>query len=119
MILVVDDQVEVRQMIVRMLHHAGFDAIDAGDGHEALTLLTRGLNPSAIVLDLWMPIMDGWEFLERAKPSMPVIVISGITEGLHALPGCVAKLLKKPISIEELVAAIKGCRIEPSPSAQH
>jgi CheY-like chemotaxis protein len=52
-------------MVVRMLPQAGFEPIEVANGAEALALLQRGLSPSVIVLDLWMPIMDGWEFLAR------------------------------------------------------
>jgi CheY-like chemotaxis protein len=119
-VLVIDDEAEVRQVIVRMLHGAGLDVIDAANGQEALGLLEGGLLPAVIVLDLWMPIMDGWEFLERARPSAPVIVLSGLGQEVHPLPGCVVKLLTKPVGLEELATAIRKVRdLGPSTATRH
>lgn len=113
----IDDEAEVRQVIVRMLHGVGIDVVDAANGRDALGLLERGLLPAVIVLDLWMPIMDGWEFLSRARPSAPVIVLSGLGQEVHPLPKCVVKLLTKPVGLEELAATIRKVRdLGPPPS---
>ena len=107
-VLVIDDEAEVRGVIVRMLQDVGMDVVDAANGQDALALLEGGLRPSAIVLDLWMPIMDGWEFLSRAQPTAPVIVLSGLGKDVHPLPKCVVKLLTKPIGLDVLVDAIRN-----------
>ena len=115
-VLVIDDEAEVRQVIVRMLHGVGIDVVDASNGQDALTLLEGGLRPAVIVLDLWMPIMDGWEFLSRARTSAPVIVLSGLGQEIHPLPKCVVKVLMKPVGLEELVGAIrKAAPVQPNP----
>jgi CheY-like chemotaxis protein len=108
MVLVVEDEPDVREVVVRMLQLAGFESVDVANGAEALALLQGGLSPSVIVLDLWMPIMDGWEFLERAQPSAPVIVLSGIAEAVNPLPRCVVKVLTKPITPGSLESAIRS-----------
>jgi len=105
---VIDDEAEVRGVIVRMLQDVGMEVVDAANGQDALALLEGGLRPSAIVLDLWMPIMDGWEFLSRAQPAAPVIVLSGLGKDVHPLPKCVVKLLTKPIGLDVLVDAIRN-----------
>lgn len=109
-VLIIEDEPEVRQVTARMLMKAGFEVIDAANGHDAIALLEGGLQPSVIVLDLWMPVMDGWEFLERARPTAPVVVISGVAEQVSPLPRCVVKLLLKPIAFEPLVAAIRAAQ---------
>jgi two-component system OmpR family response regulator len=109
-LLVVEDQSEVRETLGTMLRKAGFDVVLASDGHEALTLLAEGLVPRAILLDLWMPVMDGWEFLDKARPAVPVIVVSGIGEPVYPLPRSVVKVLTKPIGIQDLVTAVKNLR---------
>jgi CheY-like chemotaxis protein len=107
LVLVVDDQAEVRRLIHRMLEHSGFEVAEAANGEEALGLLDAGVSPRVIVLDLWMPIIDGWEFLERTTTRAPVIVISGVEEETHPLPASVVRFLKKPIGREELLAALQ------------
>jgi CheY-like chemotaxis protein len=97
-LVVVDDEEGVREMFLEILRHAGFDGVGAGDGREALALLHSGLSPAVIVLDVCMPIMDGWEFLEQAPPSVPVVVVSGVrAEG--PLPTCVVQWLIKPLAM--------------------
>jgi len=118
-VLVVDDEAEVRQVIVRMLQGVGLDVVDAANGQDALALMEGGLRPSAIVLDLWMPIMDGWEFLSRAKPVAPVIVLSGLGQDVHPLPRCVVKLLMKPVGLDELVEAIRKVAPPQAGSSRH
>jgi CheY-like chemotaxis protein len=108
LVFVIDDEAAVRNVIVRMLRDSGFQVADASNGQDALALLQGGLTPAVILLDLWMPIMDGWEFLERARPQAPVIVISGISDQVQPLPACVVKLLRKPIGLEELTRAIRS-----------
>src|SRR5688572_32068442 len=93
-----------------MLHGVGIDVVDAANGQDALALLEGGLRPAVIVLDLWMPIMDGWEFLTRARPTAPVIVLSGLGQEVHPLPKCVVKLLTKPVGLDDLTAAIRKVR---------
>jgi CheY-like chemotaxis protein len=119
-ILVVDDDANTRDILKRSLIDAGYDPVLAKDGKEGLTKLDK--NPSLIVLDLEMPRMDGFEFLEnlislKAEKDRPnVLVYSGKdltdvqaellnqnVEGLikkdevsiNQLPGLVAKILKE------------------------
>ena len=80
-ILVVEDDADVREAIVSGLEHAGFEVVAAADGKMALDLLRHGIVPRAIILDLMMPVMDGWEFRRHqlADPTLaaiPVIVLS-------------------------------------------
>jgi CheY-like chemotaxis protein len=119
-VLVIDDEAEVRQVIVRMLHGVGIDVVDAANGQDAVVLLDGGLRPAVIVLDLWMPIMDGWEFLAKARPTAPVIVLSGLGQEVHPLPKCVVKLLTKPVGLEELAATIRKFRdLGPASDTRH
>lgn len=105
-VLVVDDRSEVRALLARMLEGDGFAVVEASNGEEALALLGHGLTPRVIVLDLWMPIVDGWEFMARARTRTPVVVITGVEEETHPLPACVVRFLKKPIGREDLRRAI-------------
>jgi CheY-like chemotaxis protein len=106
-VLIVDDDVPVRQMLARALAFERFVVVEAGNGQEALSLLrTGGRRPDAIVLDLRMPVMDGWAFrlVQQADPTIaaiPVVVLSGADS--HRFPelGAVAAL-EKPVAIAQL-----------------
>jgi FixJ family two-component response regulator len=62
-----------------------------------------------IVLDLWMPIMDGWTFLATAQPGVPVIVLSGVAD-VRPLPPSVAAVLMKPVGVPQLINTIRKVR---------
>jgi CheY-like chemotaxis protein len=108
MVLVVDDDPDCRDSIVCWLDHAGYRVVAATDGRTALDLLHYGVVPDVIMLDLRMPVMDGWSFRrhQRADPrhaSIPVIVVSadlGASE-LEGEPG-VHDVLPKPVEFEVL-----------------
>jgi CheY-like chemotaxis protein len=109
-ILVVDDEAEVRRLIVRQLRTAGFHVVEAANGEEALALIDGGLTPRVIVLDLWMPISDGWDFLARARPNVPVVVVSGLAGQITPLPPFVTKVVAKPFDCAQLVSAIQAAQ---------
>src|SRR5213075_2065863 len=80
-VLIVDDDPPILSGLSEFLQGEGYNVAVAGDGRAALDQLRRGLRPSVIVLDLMMPVMDGWDFRhEQMKDAelrdIPVIVIS-------------------------------------------
>ena len=113
-ILVVDDNDDTRAMYAELLSTAGFRVRLAASGEEALAAAEQQL-PSAIVMDLAMPGLNGWEATRRLKTGprtsgIPIIVLTA-----HALDhyrdvavaaGCDA-FLSKPCAIEDLVAEIR------------
>lgn len=88
-ILVVDDDCDQRSLLGELLTLAGYDVVVACDGQDALELLRSGLRPTVIVLDLAMPRMSGWAFLERLRgseqSSIPVLVTTGEVREPHPL----------------------------------
>src|ERR1700694_1520687 len=81
-VLLVDDDVAVRRTIARFLTIEGFTVVEANNGQEALTYLRTGAGASVIVLDLRMPVMDGWAFrreqrLDPLLEKIAVVVLSG------------------------------------------
>jgi CheY-like chemotaxis protein len=80
-ILVVEDDEDAREAMVALLQMKGYRAVPAGNGREALDYLEEAPAPDLIILDLWMPVMDGWHFRsEQIKnprlAHIPVIVVT-------------------------------------------
>jgi CheY-like chemotaxis protein len=116
LILVVDDDDPARDALVESLEACGYRCIGLGEGAAVLDLLKTGQTPAAIVVDLYMPGMDGFEVmsaLKAAASKAPIIVISGGMPGRAnellplALDLGAAAILRKPFAIAELDAAIR------------
>ena len=110
-ILIVEDNSDVRRLYAIGLNRFGFEVRLAANGAEALTRIEEE-RPDLMLLDVVMPIMDGWEVLARVNPPetrdpIPTVVVTGhpLPED-HELPTSVVGWLNKPISIEELIATI-------------
>ena len=109
MVLLVDDDEDVRDALGDLLKLRGFNLKIAGNGLEALQLLQNDGIPCVILLDLVMPVMDGWQFLKRLQSSpslssIPVVVISA-----HAAsnpPTGVNRIIAKPVDTDALYAAV-------------
>jgi CheY-like chemotaxis protein len=120
-ILVVEDEADLRALIVGLLRSDGYHAVGASDGEEALRLLREGrLRPCLILLDLLMPRMDGWAFcaVQRRDPGLadiPVIVVTGYAQDLASRPvlGAVATLTK-PFDLDKLLSVV-GAYCTPKP----
>jgi CheY-like chemotaxis protein len=115
-ILIVDDDVDIREVLVEALEDQGFEVVSAADGQEALTVV-RGLTapPSAILLDLMMPVMNGYEFLEQRRndavlASIPVAIITaGHGVDRDRLEN-VASIMRKPLDLPKLVDMLHEMR---------
>jgi CheY-like chemotaxis protein len=83
-ILVVDDDADSRTVEKEALIREGFDVVEAADGSEALSAVERQA-PDAVVLDLRMPVMNGWETARRIKKINAKIPVIAVTA--HALAG--------------------------------
>jgi CheY-like chemotaxis protein len=118
-VMVVEDDALIREMVVEILGDVGFTAVGAGNGEEALQHLRRArLQPALILLDLMMPVMNGWQFrIEQLKdPSLagiPVVVMSASDNGYVPAEGHVGK----PFDLEALLDVIS--RLAPSNSTLH
>ena len=106
-VLIVDDDIGVRAWIKDRLAERGYSATTAGDGEEALKLLREGQVPDAIVLDLMMPGMSGWEFLDAKADdetlrALPVLVM---TSHEHPPVGLkhVVGLFRKPDEVARMI----------------
>lgn len=113
-ILIVDDEPLLALEWSMRLEKEQARVARAANGEQALELLQKGLKPHIVVLDMLMPVTDGWGFLERLKKHAaalhaPVIIVTGIRaaseEWALSLGG--AACLRKPIEADELIEAIK------------
>lgn len=113
LVLVVDDFEDNRSMYAVFLTYSGYEVIEAADGREAVEIAEREL-PDVVVMDLSLPIMDGWEATRRLKANVrtrhiPVIALTGhAQEGPSRTAhdaGCDA-FLAKPCLPETLVAKV-------------
>jgi CheY-like chemotaxis protein len=117
-ILVVDDEAEIRFVISELLSEEGYTVAQAANGREALIYL-QAANPlpSLIILDLMMPIMNGWDFLQvRQHKSLlapiPIVVVSAAHRQATADALGVQATVAKPFDLERLLATIQ--RYSPS-----
>jgi CheY-like chemotaxis protein len=118
MILVVDDEMDAREMYSQYLKSKGCDVYEATDGADAVKK-AADLWPNVIVMDLAMPKMDGWEAIRRLHQSswtsmIPVIAVSGHADGRDAAfaSGCDA-YLTKPCAPHVLWAQIQALLTPP------
>jgi two-component system cell cycle response regulator DivK len=120
-VLVVDDYTDAREMYSEYLQYSGFDVIEAGNGVEALERAADS-SPDIILMDLSLPVMDGWEATRRLKADqatadIPIVALTGhalagILEGARKA-GCDA-FVTKPCLPEDLVKEIQKVLSAPS-----
>jgi len=123
LILVVDDYQDAREMYAEYLQFSGFDVIEAGNGMEAIERAADSA-PDIILMDLSLPVMDGWEATRRLKADkttadIPIVALTGhalagILEGAKKA-GCDA-FVTKPCLPEDLVKEIR--KVLSAPAAQ-
>ncbi|MBI3543836.1 MAG: response regulator transcription factor [Deltaproteobacteria bacterium] len=109
-ILVVEDDPDIRSMISLALEIEGYDVVGAANGKEGLERLSGLSGPCLILLDLMMPVMNGWEFLKAKRESdalavIPVLVVSAF--GDRAQSTDIQGVMKKPIDLESLLGFVK------------
>ena len=106
-VMVVEDDAAIRELVIQALTFEGFMAVGARDGREALRRLREEhVQPEVILLDLMMPVMDGWHFRaeqlkDPALAGIPVVVMSAATDELPA-----EAHVPKPFDVDVLLDAV-------------
>src|SRR5947209_15643436 len=108
-ILLVEDDRVTRQAMTMLLESAGYQVVSAANGREALDYLHHTKPPKLILLDLAMPVMDGWQFRcrQKADPSLakiPVVMVSGASKRTI---GDATTFLQKPIEFDSLLDTVR------------
>jgi DNA-binding response OmpR family regulator len=111
-ILIVDDDAPTRRLIATALTAEGYRVRDAAGGREAIELARRD-PPHLILLDVNMPLVDGWQVLEElratAGPQTPVVVMTaGFAAQDRALTGGAQGYLAKPFDLDELLSTVEA-----------
>lgn len=115
-ILVVEDDRDIRESVEDVLRTEGYEVFAAANGKEAISILREIEHPTLILLDMMMPVMSGWEFLEAQKSSaqfanLPVVVVSAQADesALISKRGDIQAegLLRKPIQLENLLSVVE------------
>jgi two-component system response regulator CpxR len=115
-ILVVEDHNDSREMLEEFLTEEGFTVETAVNGLQALERLMRSPRPDLVLLDLMMPVMTGWDLMDRVaeKPSLwdlPVIVVSG-AGSTRPLPRGIVASIPKPLDLPLLMETISRLRMQ-------
>jgi CheY-like chemotaxis protein len=112
-ILIIEDDADIRDALMQILEFEGYQVAAANNGQEALEFLHHSEKPDLILLDLMMPIMDGWQFRaeQRRDPELsaiPVVIVSAdgrVYQKATAIGA--AGYLKKPVELEILLSTVE------------
>ena len=110
-VLVVDDDPAIRGLVADALREEGYSVDLAAHGREALEAM-RARRPATVVLDLMMPIMDGFSFIEACQNEqlaldVPIVVMSAVQEALQRIQGTpIQAYLAKPFDLNDLVRTV-------------
>jgi CheY-like chemotaxis protein len=112
-VLVVEDDPEIRAALKELLEEEGYKVAQAGNGQEALDFLEKGGRPCVILLDLMMPVLNGWQFRaeQKKRPALekiPVIVITAAGDR-PASSVDAQRILYKPLHLASVLAAVDEC----------
>jgi len=115
-VLIVEDDRDIREAVAQLLEHSACRVRTAANGNEALAQLASGFIPDVILLDLYMPVMNGWSFRaaqlqHAALADIPVVLVSG-ADRLHeiALTLRAAAIHTKPIVVPVLLELLDTFR---------
>jgi CheY-like chemotaxis protein len=113
-ILIIDDDPDIQEILGIALSREGFQIEKAINGHQGLEILKKEPRPLAVLLDLMMPVMSGYEVLEQlsvADPSLrdvPLIILSAMPDADKVAELYSRRFLPKPINLDELCSLLES-----------
>lgn len=120
-VTVIEDDEDIREHLAEVLRARGLQVVEARQGDDALQIVRRqGIRPALIILDLMMPVMDGWALLD-AQPSEPLIdgvpvVVITASPPARAFPATVQAVFQKPFALGALLDTIRHLLADVGPS---
>ncbi len=120
-VLIVEDEPDIAMALSLLLSRAGYDVTTAGDGRNGLRLVHQ-VRPDMLVLDIGLPVMDGWQVLERVRDisDVPVLLLTAHgqeSDKVRGLRGGADDYLTKPFTNSELLARVEALLRRSQPSA--
>jgi CheY-like chemotaxis protein len=112
-ILIVEDDSALREALAQVLSDEGYELFSARDGLEAVNCLKKGNRPDVILLDLSMPVVNGWEFrmFQKRDPELARIPVVLVTAGGYSREEVAwlepSALIPKPVDLDVLLAVIR------------
>lgn len=112
-ILVADDDAVLRQLISDIIKKQGYNPIEASNGKEAMEIFFSSINISLCILDVMMPIYDGWQVLEeiRERSDVPILMLTALSDERDEIKGLIGgadDYISKPFSYPILIARIES-----------
>ena len=112
-VLIVEDDEDVRESLADVLSARGYHTLTAANGNEALCMIReRGLKPAVVLLDLMMPVMDGYEFLETQAEDpglaeIPVVLVTAQRPARKLGFSAVRGVIEKPLDLRSLLSTVR------------
>jgi two-component system chemotaxis sensor kinase CheA len=108
-LLIVEDEEDLREMLRDALERRGFHVVTASNGQEALAMIPQIEHLCLVLLDLFMPEMNGWDFFDALKSNdawqeIPVIIT---TSAPNRAPVGATRVLTKPLSLDRVVSTVQ------------
>jgi CheY-like chemotaxis protein len=109
-ILIIEDDESIRAMIASVLEIEGYSVSAAPNGKNAIDIIGKGPTPDIILLDMMMPVMNGWDFLDFIRSNavtarIPIIVVSAYSEIAKSVKP--QAVVPKPVQLKSLLGAIE------------
>lgn len=113
-ILVVEDDIDIQDNLKIFLEMENFEVVSVSNGKQAIEFLIKQGRPRLILLDLMMPVMNGYEMLAEMKKTnlfqdnkIPIILLSAATDIEQIAREQIAKFIRKPVALDKLLLSIK------------
>ena len=104
-LLVVDDDADIRDALVELLRLQGYSSLEAANGQQAWDLVQQG-GLGGMLLDLMMPVLDGWSLMEKLRAQQPVLPVIALSASNRPPPEGVLAYFRKPVDLEVLVSTL-------------